>query len=67
MKQILLLRAKYALKCQKPRRKILKQQYPDVADSLLNSIKIGKAMKEMKVARVKSKRGVSYSLVKLAA
>ena len=50
-----------------PRRKILKQQYPDVADSQLNSIKIGKAMKEMKVARVKSKRGVSYSLVKLAA
>ena len=48
-------------------RKILKQQYPDVADSQLNSIKIGKAMKEMKVARVKSKRGVSYSLVKLAA
>lgn len=48
-------------------RKILKQQYPDVADNQLNSIKIGKAMKEMKVARVKSKRGVSYSLVKLAA
>ena len=48
-------------------RKILKQQYPDVADSQLNSIKIGKAMKEMKVARVKSKRGVSYSLVQLAA
>ncbi len=48
-------------------RKILKQQYPDVADSQLNSIKIGKAMKEMKVARLKSKRGVSYSLVKLAA
>lgn len=48
-------------------RKLLKQQYPDVADSQLNSIKIGKAMKEMKVARVKSKRGVSYSLVKLAA
>ena len=48
-------------------RKILKQQYPDVADSQLNSIKIGKAMKEMKVARVKSKRGVSYSLIKLAA
>ncbi|MBQ4449137.1 MAG: DUF3874 domain-containing protein [Prevotella sp.] len=48
-------------------RKILKQQYPDVADSQINSIKIGKAMKEMKVARVKSKRGVSYSLVKLAA
>ena len=47
--------------------KILKQQYPDVADSQLNSIKIGKAMKEMKVVRVKSKRGVSYSLVKLAA
>lgn len=48
-------------------RKILKLQYPDVADSQINSIKIGKAMKEMKVARVKSKRGVSYSLVKLAA
>ena len=48
-------------------RKILKQQYPDVADSQINSIKIGKVMKEMKVARVKSKRGVSYSLVKLAA
>lgn len=48
-------------------RKILKQQYPDVADCQINSIKIGKAMKEMKVARVKSKRGVSYSLVKLAA
>lgn len=48
-------------------RKILKQQYPDVADNQINSIKIGKAMKEMKVARVKSKRGVSYSLVKLAA
>ena len=48
-------------------RKILKQQYPDVADSQLNSIKIGKAMKEMKVARVKSKRGVCYSLIKLAA
>lgn len=48
-------------------RKILKQQYPDVTDSQLNSIKIGKAMKEMKVARVKSKRGVSYSLVQLAA
>ncbi len=48
-------------------RKILKQQYPDVADSQINSIKIGKAMKEMKVARVKSKRGVSYSLVQLAA
>lgn len=48
-------------------RKILKQQYPDVTDSQINSIKIGKAMKEMKVARVKSKRGVSYSLVKLAA
>lgn len=48
-------------------RKILKQQYPDVADSQINSIKIGKAMKEMKVARVKSKRGVSYSLVKIAA
>ena len=48
-------------------RKILKQQYPDVADSQINSIKIGKAMKEMKVARVKSKRGVSYSLIKLAA
>ena len=48
-------------------RKILKQQYPDVADSQLNSIKIGKAMKEMKVARVKSKRGVSYSLIQFAA
>ena len=48
-------------------RKILKQQYPDVADSQINSIKIGKAMKEMKVARVKSKRGVSYSLIQLAA
>ena len=48
-------------------RKILKQQYPDVADSQLNSIKIGKAMKEMKAARVKSKRGVSYSLIQLAA
>ena len=48
-------------------RKILKRQYPDVADSQFNSIKIGKAMKEMKVARVKSKRGVSYSLVQLAA
>ena len=67
MKQILLLRAKYALKCLKPRRKIMKLQYPDVTDSQLNYIKIGKAMKEMKFARVKSKRGVSYSLVKLAA
>ena len=45
----------------------MKLQYPDVTDSQLNYIKIGKAMKEMKVARVKSKRGVSYSLVQLAA
>ena len=41
--------------------------FSDVHDSQFNSIKIGKAMKEMKVARVKSKRGVSYSLIKLAA
>ena len=48
-------------------RKILKQQYPDVHDNQFNSIKIGKAMKEMKVAKVKSKRGISYSLIQLAA
>ncbi len=48
-------------------RKILKQQYPDVQDSHINSIKIGKAMKEMKVAKVKSKRGISYSLIQVAA
>ena len=48
-------------------RKILKQQYPDVHDSQFNSIKIGKAMKEMKVAKVKSKRGVCYSLIQVAA
>ena len=48
-------------------RKILKQQYPDVHDNQFNSIKIGKAMKEMKVAKVRSKRGISYSLIQLAA
>lgn len=48
-------------------RKILKQQYPDVHDNQFNSIKIGKAMKEMKVSKVKSKRGVSYSLIQVAA
>ena len=48
-------------------RKILKQQYPDVHDNQFNCIKIGKAMKEMKVAKVKSKRGISYSLIQLAA
>lgn len=48
-------------------RKILKQQYPNVHDNQFNSIKIGKAMKEMKVAKVRSKRGISYSLIQLAA
>ena len=41
--------------------------FSDVHDSQFNSIKIGKAMKEMKVSKVKSKRGVCYSLIKLAA
>lgn len=41
--------------------------FSDVHDSQFNSIKIGKAMKEMKVSKVKSKRGVCYSLIKLVA
>jgi hypothetical protein len=41
--------------------------FSDVHDSQFNSIKIGKAMKEMKVSNVKSKRGVCYSLIKLVA
>ena len=48
-------------------RKILKQQYPNVHDNQFNSIKIGKALKEMKVSKVKSRRGVSYSLIQVAA
>ena len=48
-------------------RKILKAEYPDVADSQFDSAKIGRAMKELKVKKTKSNRGASYSLIKLAA
>ena len=48
-------------------RKILKEEYPDVSDSHFSSVKIGLALKEMKVKKVKSYRGVSYSLVRVAA
>ncbi len=48
-------------------RKVLRTEYPDVSESHFTSIKIGNALKEMKVKKVKSNKGVSYSLIKLAA
>ena len=48
-------------------RKILKAEFPDVSDSQLTSIKIGQALKELKVRKARSKRGICYSLIKIAA
>ena len=45
-------------------RKSLSSEYPDVPESNFSSIKIGLALKELKVKKMRSKRGVTYSLIK---
>ena len=48
-------------------RKTLQTEYPNIAISNLSSEKIGMALREMKVKKTRSKKGVAYSLVKKAA
>lgn len=48
-------------------RKKLQKEFPNVPSTAFTSIKIGKALKEMKVSKVKSRRGVSYALISRAA
>ena len=48
-------------------RKTLVSEYPEVAESNFSSIKIGLALKELKVKKMRSKKGVTYSLNKTAA
>lgn len=48
-------------------RKSLSLEYPEVPASNFSSIKIGLALKELKVKKMRSKRGITYSLIKTAA
>ncbi len=48
-------------------RKSLCKEYPEVPMSNFSSIKIGLALKELKVKKMRSKRGITYSLIKIAA
>lgn len=48
-------------------RKALQAEYPHIAISNLSSEKIGMALREMKVKKTRSSKGVAYSLVKRAA
>lgn len=48
-------------------RKTLQAEYPHIAISNLSSEKIGMALREMKVKKTRSSKGVAYSLVKRAA
>ena len=48
-------------------RKSLSSEYPEVPASNFSSIKIGLALKELKVKKMRSKRGITYSLNKTAA
>ena len=48
-------------------RKSLSSEYPEVPASNFSSIKIGLALKELKVKKMRSKRGITYSLIKTAA
>ena len=48
-------------------RKALQTEYPEIAMSNLTSEKIGRALKELKVKKTRSSKGVAYSLVRRAA
>ena len=48
-------------------RKSLSSEYPEIPASNFSSIKIGLALKELKVKKMRSKRGITYSLIKTAA
>ena len=48
-------------------RKTLLAEYPHIAISNLSSEKIGMALREMKVKKTRSKKGVAYSLVRRVA
>jgi predicted P-loop ATPase len=48
-------------------RKELQSKFPEIAMRNLSSEKIGRALKELKVKKTRSSRGVAYSLVKRAA
>ena len=48
-------------------RKALQTEYPEIAMSNLTSEKIGRALKELKVKKTRSSKGVAYSLVKRVA
>ena len=48
-------------------RKSLCAEYSEVSMSNFSSIKIGLALKELKVKKVRSKRGITYSLINTAA
>ncbi len=48
-------------------RKSLCVEYPEVPMSNFSSIKIGLALKELKVKKMRSKRGITYSMIKTAA
>ncbi|MDO4957806.1 MAG: VapE family protein [Prevotellaceae bacterium] len=48
-------------------RKVLRTEYPDVSESHFSSPKIGKVLKEMKVKKHRSERGMVYGLIRLAA
>lgn len=48
-------------------RQTLQTEYPHIAKNNLSSEKIGKALRELKVKKTRSSRGVAYSLVRRAA
>jgi predicted P-loop ATPase len=48
-------------------RKTLQSEFPKIAVSNLTSEKIGRALKELKVRKTRSSKGVAYSLIKRAA
>ena len=48
-------------------RKELLSKFPEISISNLSSEKIGRALKELKVKKTRSSKGVAYSLVKRAA
>lgn len=48
-------------------RKTLQTEYPHIAINNLSSEKIGMALREMKVKKTRSSKGVAYSLVKRVA
>lgn len=45
-------------------RKVLHTEYPEIAMSNLTSGNIGRALKELKVKKTRSSKGIAYSLAK---